>query len=183
MILVWLCFQGSNHCCSSSKQWLTTVPHPTGEREDFLNLPDPWLHWPVYLALCYLSCVPPHPHSTGIFMASHKCLVERIFWLFLQWLPPYLDDFPSVNINFVMSMTPTGLQVWWNHRECLAPRIPYLLETTLLVKARHGQGSLESLAEPLTPTGFFPKCFICKEVTAWHSVPVLFTKCETQTKL
>lgn len=30
----------------------------------------------------------------------------------LRWLSPHLDDFPPVNINFVMSMTPTGLQVW-----------------------------------------------------------------------
>lgn len=133
--------------------------------------------------LCCSGCAPPHTHSTGIFVASHNCLVERILWLFPRWLSPHLDDVPPVNINFVMSVTPTGLQVWWNHRECLAPCIPDLLETTLLVKARHGQGSLKSLAEPLTPTGFFLNYFIYEEAIAWHSVPALFTKSETQTKL
>lgn len=170
--------RGSSHCCSSSRQELTTIPNPTGERKNFLSLSNLRLHWPPYLALHHLNfwervarplktepklisfplrlwLYPANPHSTGTFVASHSCLVERIFWLFPRWLSPHLDDFTPVNINFVMAMTPTGLQVWWNHRECLAPCIPHLLETTLLVKARHGQGSLELCLSLSLPQDFF----------------------------
>lgn len=57
-----------------------------------------------------------------------------------------------------------------------------LVRSNLICEGGHGQGLLESQAEPLTPTGFFHKCFICKEAIAWHSVLALFTKSETQIK-
>lgn len=108
----------------------------------------------------------PHPRSTGTLVASHNCLVERVFWLFPPGLPPHLDDFPPVNISFVMSMTPNWPASVLKPQGMAGTSHTSLLEATLLVKAGHGQGSRESQAEPLTPTGFFRKCFICKEAIA-----------------
>lgn len=123
---------GSHHSAGSlqfpsSKQGVTTSPHLTKETEDWLHFqlqfptwPSPilvskngllgalekgpkWIkHFPVLPALC-----PTHPGSTGTLVASLNIyLVGRRLGFFPQLLP-HLDEFPPVNISFVMLMTPT----------------------------------------------------------------------------